>query len=1041
MQPYQREVLAKCVLVVIVVRLLEHSTVAAPAIDYTRDVRPILSDHCYACHGPDGNRREAELRLDQHSADLAARSIVVPEKPDESELWKRIISDDPEQRMPPASAAKDLTDAQKEILRQWIAQGAPMQSHWAFEKPTRREVPQVRHTSWPRSAIDHFILFQMEQNQLEPSAEADARTLVRRLYLDLTGLPPSDEEMKVLDGNTDPAAYEQLVDRLLQSPHFGERMAVAWLDQARYADTNGYSIDGGRHMSLWRDWVIQAYNVNMPFDQFLIEQLAGDLLPNATNDQLVASGFNRNHMITHEGGTIPEENLVNYAADRVRTTGEVFLGMTMGCAQCHDHKFDPITRRDYYQFFAYFNTLSDRGLDGDGGVNSAPRKPLYSVLARDQAQIDSLRQELATLEAQMKQPLASQSEWEKQAIAELDARGRDLQVHPVEVLKVTSPNRGGEYQIAADGTVVALSGSDRSISISVKLPDLQQPITGLRLLFTPHESLPKGGLGHGNAHGLEGSFLLTSFSASATSVPSDQVDLYRMVSFREATASASHAEFPPAGTLDERDHDGWSPHPHNQQPQHITWQLNDPLDTTQTQYATAMLVWGGGPFGGGANLLGGQYRLVAITGTDDGTNIPEAVQTILRVVENDRTPEQQEQVRAYHAQVAPELATIRYQIQNLRERIDYLTKPQEAMVMDVAQQPRTTYMLTRGAYDQPTDPVQPMTPASILAPHSDQPANRLGLAQWLTRPDHPLTARVAVNRLWQLMFGTGIVSTSADFGSQGQPPSHPELLDLLAVDLMESGWNVKAMIKQMVMSATYRQTSFATPEQIALDPQNRMLARGPRFRLQAEFVRDQALSLSGLLADRLGGPSVLPYQPGVLWREISHFGSSPATSQVFVQDHGEKLFRRSLYTYWKRTSPPPSMITFDAPTREVCTVQRSSTNTPLQALVLLNDPQFVEASRALAQRILREGGADTRSRARFAFELVTCRAAGAEELETLCKAYERERARFEADPQAAAAYLSIGEAGRDTTLSVVDHAAWTSVANLLLNLSETVTRG
>jgi mono/diheme cytochrome c family protein len=1012
---------------------------AADTIDFARDVRPLLSDHCYACHGPDANTRQAELRLDQHSPDLAERHILVAGDLDGSEAWQRIQSSDPEKRMPPPEFNKDLTDAQKDVLRRWIEQGATMRRHWSFETPKRAAEPAVRNSDWPAHALDRFVLARLEQEGLRPSPPADARTLVRRLYLDLTGLPPTPQQSAALELSSHPHAYERLVDELLDSPHFGERMAVAWLDQSRYADTNGYSIDGGRQMTLYRDWVIQAYNRNLPFNQFVVDQLAGDLLPEATNDQLVASGFNRNHMITHEGGTIPEENLVNYVADRVRTTGEVFLGMTLGCAQCHDHKYDPITQRDYYQMFAYFNGLQDRGLDGDGGVNSVPSQRLHSTFAADASQIDDLRAELATLQSRLTQPLESQPAWEEAAREELARRGRDLQVLPVQVLKVTSPNRGGEYDVKEDGTVNALGGSDRSLCISAALAGITTPITGLRILFTPHESLPKAGIGRGDASSLEGSFVLTSFTASATGVPSDQIDLYRMVPIREATASASHPDFPPADTLDERDHNGWSPHPHNQTPQHITWQFASPVDPATTPFVTVMLVWGGGPFGNGS-LQAGQYRVVAITGHDDGTNIPEEVQRILEVAEGERSAEQRERIRAYHASVATELANTRFQIKNLEERIAYLTQPQEVMVMDSANPPRATHILNRGQYDQPLEKVEPTTITSLLPAAPDQPANRLGLAQWLTRPEHPLTARVAVNRVWQLFFGTGLVSTSADFGAQGEPPSHPELLDWLAVDFVENDWNVKRLVKQIVMSSTYRQSSDSSPEQLTADPTNRLLGRGPRFRLQAEFVRDQALAVSGLLVDRLGGPSVLPYQPGVLWREISHFGSSPATSQVFVQDHGEKLYRRSLYTYWKRTSPPPSMITFDAPTREVCTVQRSSTNTPLQSLVLLNDPQFVEASRALAQRILREAPADTDARLQFAFEVVLGRPASDRELAIVRRAYERERARYAADPNAAREYLSIGESYRDGQLPPEEHAAWASVGSLLLNLSETVTR-
>ncbi len=1020
--------------------LIPASVLAAEAIDFQRDVRPILSDHCFACHGPDVNERKADLRLDEPSDDMQERQIVVPQRPDESELLRRVQAEDPDERMPPPEFGKQLTADQVEQLRRWIDQGAAWRGHWAFEPPRRAPLPGVRQVAWPRGELDFFVLARIEDAGLQPTPRADRRTLLRRLCLDLTGLPPTRDQLTEFLADGDPDAYERWVDRLLESPAFGERMALAWMDQARYADTNGYSIDGGRQMWLWRDWVIDAYNRNLPFDQFVVDQLAGDLLPGATADQRLATGFHRNHMITHEGGTIPEENLTNYVADRVKTTGEVFLGLTLGCAQCHDHKFDPITQRDYYRLFAYFNTLGDRGLDGDGGRNATPKIAARSIFGRDDRMMAEHRAELAELRAQLEHhPLTGQAKWEQQTRLELERRGADLQLHPVEVLKVTSPNRGAEYDVRADGTVFIPSASGRSPSISAKID--ADNVTALRLVFTPHENFPQGGLGHGNPSGLPGSFLLTGFSASATALPSDQVDLYRTLAFKTATASAAHPDFPPVNCLDERDHNGWSPHPHNQQAQHITFQLAEPLHASETPYVTVMLVWGGGPFGGGAALIGGQYRLFAVTGHDDGTNLPDEVQTILRTVDAERSAAQAERLKTYYASVADETANLRYRIANLEQRIRDLTEPQEVMVMDVADSPRKTFVLNRGQYDQPTEEVTAGTPAHLVPPDRALPPNRLGLAQWLVQPDHPLTARVAVNRLWQLMFGTGLVSTSADFGSQGSPPTHPELLDFLAIEFVESGWDVKAMLKRIVMSATYQQGSQVSPEAARVDPGNQLLSHGARFRLPAELVRDNALQISGLLVQRIGGPSVLPYQPPGLWKEISHYGSTPATSQVFVQDHGDRLYRRSLYTYWKRTAPPPSMISFDAPNREICAVQRSTTNTPLQALVLLNDPQFVEAGRVFAARILREAGSEMDERLRFAFETATARLPSERELRVLRRTLARERARFAADPAAAEARLQVGESDRDPQLDPVEHAAWTSVAILILNLSETITRG
>ena len=1006
---------------------------AAERIDFNRDIRPLLSDNCFACHGPDANHREADLRLDQRESLLdVERAIVISENPDESELLARIISDDPDLKMPPPGSGKELKAEEIQRIRDWIEQGAQWQEHWAFAPPMRSQLPAVEETSWARNEIDYFVGARLKESGQELSGAADRRTLIRRLYFDLTGLPPTVDQVNAFCEDTQSDAYEALVDQLLDSPHFGERMAVAWMDQARYADTNGYSIDGGRHMWLWRDWVIDAYNQNLPFDQFVIQQLAGDLLPETTIDQRVATGFNRNHMITHEGGTIAEENIVNYVADRVKTTSEVFLGLTMACAQCHDHKYDPITQQDYYRFFAFFNTLSDRGHDGDGGRNATPKLRARSVFRKNQAEIQAIETELSELRARMKETLPSQVEWEEEARERLSQRGQNLQLHPVEVIKVTSPNRATPYDVMEDGTVFLPSASGRSPSISAKID--QDNITGLRLVFEPHESFPEKGLGHGRGRNMNGSFLLTAFTASATTVPSDQVDLYGQLDIARVTASYSHPDFPPADCLDERDANGWSPHPKNQEPQHITFQLNQPLHASQTPYVTAMLVWGGGH-----RLTGGKYRLYAISGEDDGSEIPPAIQELLEFSRDQRSPEQQIAIRDYHNSACEPLRNVRHRIGNLEEHLRHMTEEHEVMVMDIANQPRDTFMLARGQYDQPTTKVTPGTPASLPPLPADAPMNRLGLAQWLVQTDHPLTARVAVNRLWQLFFGVGLVGTSADFGSQGEPPSHPELLDWLSVEFVENGWNTKAMVKQIVMSATYRQSSQVTPEQSRSDPQNRTLARGPRFRLQAEFVRDNALALSGLLVNRLGGPSVKPYQPYGLWKEISHYGSTPATAQVFVQDHGDDLYRRSMYTFWKRTVPPPSMMSFDAPNREVCTVARLSTNTPLQALVLLNDPQFVEASRAFGAKIMMRPG-DLDEKLTFAFEQATARPPSSDELKIIRRTFERELKRYQKDPKQAAQYLRIGESDQ-AFLEVTEHAAWASVGMLLLNLSETITKG
>ncbi|NOX99223.1 MAG: DUF1553 domain-containing protein [Verrucomicrobia bacterium] len=1008
-------------------------------IEFNRDIRPILSETCFRCHGPDKESREADLRLDLPEAayaDVDGHIAIVPGNPKKSLAWQRIISADPDELMPPPDSHLKIKAEEKELIKLWIEQGANYQSHWSFIAPKRSTLPKSA-SAWPKNEIDQFVLSVLDEQNLSPSKEATRRQLIRRLYFDLTGLPPSSAEVRAFVENQDPKAYEKLVDRLLASRHFGERMAVPWLDQARYADTNGYSIDGGRHMSLWKDWVIHSYNTNKPFDQFTVEQLAGDLLPKATPQQIVASGFNRNHMITHEGGTIPLENLTNYAVDRVNTTAQVWLGLTMACAQCRDHKFDPLTMVDYYRMFAYFNTLDDKGNDGNAGINAKPSINALSIL-QSKGELQQLNQELNQLKSKLQKSTSDQKTWQQRTRKQLAARGKNLELHPLKILKVSVPNRGNKFDIK-NGTLVDFETAGGSAhSVSAEIPSsVKKPVTGLRIEFLPDEKSPQKRSGFGKK-GFEGSFILTGFSVSATTIPSTQTDLYGLIGIREASASFSNPKYPPNDSLDEHNTNGWSPYPDDLQAQHLTFNFNQALDAGKTPFLTTLMNWGGGEFSMSDHLIARKYRMFAITGQDDGSNIPEEIQGILNAAQTN--PEQKTKLSAYYVSHAPELANLRYRIDNLIERIDYLSKPQSALVMNTAKKPRETFMLVRGQYDQRTKKVTPGTPTALPSLPDNAPDNRLGFAQWLVQRDHPLTARVAVNRLWQNLFGTGIVASSGDFGSQGAWPSHPQLLDWLAVDFMESGWNTKALIRKIVTSNTYRQNSASTPEQATADPLNRLLARGPRFRLQAEFIRDSALKTSHLLSPRIGGPSVSPYQPPSLWKEVSHYGSSPATAQVFIQEHGEHLYRRSLYTYWKRTVPPPSMLTFDAPNRETCSVSRAITNTPLQALVLLNDPQFVEASRAFALRILKEAPPNTIERIRFAFEECTARIPTANEIAIITKTLQRERANYAAAPAEAAALLNIGESPQAKNIKPADHAAWTTVASLIMNLSETLTR-
>ncbi len=1017
---------------------IEEQLAALGEIDYNFHVKPILSQNCYLCHGPDESSRKADLRLDLAEHAYAMRdsvSAITPGNAEGSLLIHRINTTDPEEIMPPPEAHKTLSDLEKAILEKWITSGAQFKKHWSFIPPERPSSPVIDDPEWANNEIDNFVRQKLQQNGLKPSNEADKRTLIRRLSFDLTGLPPTIEEIEAFLNDTSEDAYEKQVDRLLASKHFGERMAVHWMDLARYADTNGYSIDGGRHMWLWRDWVINAFNENLPYDDFVIEQLAGDLLPDPTEAQLIATGFNRNHMNTHEGGTIPEENLTNYVVDRVKTTSEVFLGLTMACAQCHDHKFDPISQRDYYQFFAYFNTVDELGLDGNSGVNSRPSIEAQTMLV-DETEIDRIKSALERLKQQQQAETQAQLAWESSQIELLSQRGNDLAFTLLDPIKITTPNTGKTGLVLEDKSLLIDSpGWLAAYNVSANITQTTTPITGLRVVFEPHE-VTKGNIGHSSRKDMEGSLVLTNISISKGQIPSDQVDLYNLVPYQQVTASSSHPDFPTRDVFDERRINGWAPaNDKLKEPQHVTVTFETPILPGEAQFMTVML-----NFGQGQNLIPGNFKIYTMAGVDDDSNLPANLEASLLTARAERTPAQQESIRDFYFMQAQETAGLRHDINNLEERLSVLTEPHPTMVMNVADDPRETFILNRGQYDQKLDKVTPNTLAILPPPEADAEANRLGLAQWLTRPDHPLTARVTVNRFWQMLFGQGIVDTAADFGAQGSLPSHPELLDWLAVEFTDNNWDVKALLKTMVMSATYRQSSATNDDILELDPDNQLLARGPRFRLQAEFIRDAALKTSDLLVDRIGGPSVKPYQPAGLWKEISHYGSTPATAQVFVQDHGEKLYRRSLYTYWKRTLPPPSMLTFDAPNREVCTVTREVTNTPLQALVLLNDPQFVEASRSFASRIMNMDAASDDERLRTAFEIVLSRQPDRSELKILQNRLEDERTYFDAHPNEATAFVTVGESTPDPTLPTTQLAAWTTVANMLFNLSETITR-
>jgi len=765
-------------LLLFTVWLLASLVAAREPVLFNRDIRSILAENCFECHGPDATKRKADLRLDTGTL---GQSVIVPGKPSASELFLRVTNTDQGGRMPPVESGRELSPAEIGILRAWIAQGAEWEEHWAFIHPKRPAVPPARNSDWPSGTIDHFVLAKLQQAGLQPSPLADKETLLRRVNFDLIGLPPSPSEIDAFLADTSPGAYERVVDRLLASPHYGERMALDWLDAARYADSHGYSLDRRRVMWPWRDWVIRAFNQNMPFDKFSLHQLAGDLLPNATLSQQVATGFNRNHSIQSEGGVINEEYRVETVVDRVETTAGVFLGLTFGCARCHDHKYDPISQREFYEFYALFNNVPETAHVGNG--DKLADKPFVKVPSPTQRKQMNLQRAL---------------------IAELE-----------------------------------------------KKPAMMQ-------------------------------------------------------------------------------------------------QLKEAKET-----------------------------LAAL-----GEAVPSA------------------------------------------------------MVMGELSPARKTFVLTRGQYDQPSDAeVSVGLPAALGHWPTGEPRSRLGLARWIFSLENPLTARVLVNRFWQMHFGTGIVKSSEDFGSQGEWPTHPALLDWLADEFVRTGWNRKAMHKLIVMSATYRQSCRTTPELLETDPANRMFTRGSRFRLPAEMIRDHALSASGLLVGRLGGESVRPYQPPGLWDDVVY-----ENVPRFAQDHGKKLYRRSLYTYWKRSVPPPNMQAFDAPSREVCVLTRSKTNTPLAALVLMNDPTFVEAARKLAERVLQDGGLMVESRLTLLHRLACGRRPTERELGLLQNALEQLQTSFGTEPESAIRLLAVGESPFNPAVDATELAAYASLANAVLSTDEAITR-
>ena len=1255
----------------------EHHETEQASINYNLDIRPILADNCYACHGPDAKARQADLRLDTKAGALSEPSgypVIVPGKPEESELYLRIVSNDDLYRMPPADFNKTLTPAQIEAVTQWIREGAKWEEHWAFTTPVNPTPPDVKNDSWVRNPIDAFILSRLEKEGLQPASEADKRTLIRRLSFDLTGLPPTREEVHQFLADDSPDAYEKVIDAFMAKPEYGEHLARFWLDVARYGDTHGLHLDNYREMWPYRDWVIEAFKKNMPFDQFTIEQLAGDLLSEPTLEQKIATGFNRCHVTTSEGGSIDEEYYVQYAIDRADTTSTVWMGLTVGCAQCHDHKYDPITQKEFYQLYAYFNNITENAMDG----NRKDSPPVVKLPTPEQeAELAAFDEQIAELVAQT-----------KTAIPEIDATqiAWENRIPHWTTLKPTSLySKGGATLEVLEDNSILVSGNNPEqeiYEVTVEIPPGKW--SGVRLEGLTHESLPKSGFGRSD----NGNVVLTDFSifiapsvdadaspvedgsesgadtqvesetagndeteaetgsalavdidaatetegetavdadsdvqTETESTPTDDasvegetenadpndpwtpIQIVHAWADHEQALGENNLEGVVSKAIDDKPETGWAldrrrenrqaiflvAAPFGTEGGRLKIRLKHEYDLRSKQLGRFRLAltdaatiypvgskitlanWhAAGPFtaehGNLAfyqvyepetknvnigdtfevngktikweqqthwvdeqihnDIIGEnsatylfrnissvtQQKAILHIGSNDalkvwmnGTELlaknvqrdaaadQEQVQVnlkpgnntlLLKVVNysgpsgfyfrlesappmvpanivdiagmprGERETAQTEQIRDYYRKNITPDKTINEnakrafadlntlfadlsEVQGKRNTLD--ASLTTTLVMQEREEPRGAYVLARGEYQNREEQVYPQTPAVLPAISEDAPPNRLGFAKWLLSPEHPLTARVAINRFWQNVFGTGIVMTAEDFGTQGTPPVHPELLDWLAIEFITSDWDVQTMLKLMLTSSTYRQSAHVTPEKLERDANNALLSRGPRYRLDAEIVRDNALALSGLLYTKIGGPSVKPPQPDGLWKAVGFTGSNTDT---FVKDTGaDKVYRRSLYTFWKRTAPPPQMNILDAPSREACTIRRERTNTPMQALMLMNDPQFFEAARAFAERTIKEAGETPEARIGYMFEAATARLPKPKEEALLLKTLQIHYQELEANPEAAKELIAVGESSPDETLDAVEVAAWTMIANLILNLDEVLNKG
>ncbi len=1001
--------------------VLSSDRLSAQDIDFDSDIRPILSENCVFCHGPDEATREADLRLDDSAGAL---SVIQPHASRDSELYRRLVADDVDEVMPPPDSNRKLSSAQIELIRSWIDQGAKWEQHWSFRPLVAPSIPEARNNDLIRNPIDAFVQAKLEQRGLHPSPEADRRTLIRRLSLDLTGLPPTPEHVEAFVNDKSPDAYSQLVDRLIDSPAYGQRMAWDWLDVARYADTNGYQGDNERTMWPWRDWVVRAFNSNLPYDEFTRWQLAGDLIPDATDEQILATGFCRNHMINGEGGRIAEENRVEYVMDMSETMGTVWLGLTLNCCRCHDHKYDPLTNEEYYQFFAYFNQTPVTG--GGGNAQTPPVLPFASE--SEKRATSDLRKQISDVNAELNalaDTLAQQqAQWEQNQLSQLPSPGAWHVLTPTNVSAT-----GSQLQVLDDASVLSVGEPiPANDTYTVVAATSLSTITGLRLEALKHESLNDGSLARSNS----GNFVLTELEITRVASETGEAN---PVTIASAEATFEQGGLVVANVFDGKPNTGWAVHEGRMVDREhaAVFVFKEPVTLGPADQLRVVLRHESQHI---AHNLG-RFRLAVTAASKpllEDTN--ETFVRALTTTSEARTQEQVDLLRQTHLDSSPGYTRLKRQHDQLTKRLSKLNESfPKVMVMKDMDSPRDSFVLQRGLYNQPTDKVPAKTPEFLPSVSHDasESSNRLDLANWLVDSSNPLPARVTVNRFWQQLFGVGLVKTTEDFGHQGEMPVHRELLDWLAVHFRDNGWDVKDLMRLIVTSHTYRQSSkIADPALVALDPDNRLLARGSRYRLPSWMLRDQALAASGLMSPVDGGPAVNTYQPAGVWEEAS-FGK-----KVYTQDSGEKLYRRSLYVFWRRIISPTMF--FDNASRQACTVKSGRTNTPLHALLTLNETVYVESARMLAEKVLQSNFQDDSARINAVFSRVVSRPATADEQSVLLRGLQRARGQYAKVPDEPGKLLAIGESPRDETLDASEHAVWTGMCLAVLNLDETLNR-